>query len=261
MRTVEKALKLLGFFDQDRPAIGLSDMARLSGLDKATTHRMLTALAAYGFVEQDVRSKQYRLGASVLQLARVREATFPVTAITQPILAQLTARTGETSHLSLLAGRKLAIVGVAESSRANRVFVEPGLHPPFHATASGIAVLAFSPPALLERLLTKPLERFTPRTIVEAAALRKAVGDAARAGFGQSDQGFEADVYGIAAPLFDTAGAVSGAVAVAAPASRIDAQARSAIGGAVIAAAIEITRALGAEPPAAYRALNVQTAA
>ena len=113
MRTVDKALTLLDYFSDRRPAIGLSELARLAGMDKATVHRMATALANHGFLEQDPLTKSYRLGAGILRLARLREACFPVEAIIEPILKALSEETGETAHASLLAGMKLATVGVA----------------------------------------------------------------------------------------------------------------------------------------------------
>ena len=51
MRTVEKALRLLDYFDDQHPEFGLSELARLSGIDKATVLRMLGDLAATGFAD------------------------------------------------------------------------------------------------------------------------------------------------------------------------------------------------------------------
>ncbi|MDZ4137053.1 MAG: helix-turn-helix domain-containing protein, partial [Paracoccaceae bacterium] len=48
MGTVSKALVLLGVFTRQRPLVGLSDFARLSGMNKATCHRMLTELTEFG---------------------------------------------------------------------------------------------------------------------------------------------------------------------------------------------------------------------
>ena len=73
MSTVVKALSLLDHFDASIPEVGLVDMARLSGLDKATARRLLVALGKKGFVEQDPVTRRYRLGAALVRLARIRE--------------------------------------------------------------------------------------------------------------------------------------------------------------------------------------------
>ena len=71
---VEKALRLLTLFSEQRPELGLSELARLAGYDKATSRRLLVALQRYGLIEQSPGSRRYRLGTTVLQLARIREA-------------------------------------------------------------------------------------------------------------------------------------------------------------------------------------------
>lgn len=57
MGTVDKALSLLRFFSPQIPELGLSELTRQSGFDKATTLRCLTALERNGFVEQDVNTR------------------------------------------------------------------------------------------------------------------------------------------------------------------------------------------------------------
>ncbi len=252
MRTVDKALYLLDFFDDKRPEIGLSELARLSEMDKATTHRMLGALARAGMVEQQPVTRLYRLGATVLRLARIREATFPATTLLQPILEDLAAETGETAHASLLAGHSLANIGVAESPRSNRVFVEPGLKLPFHATASGTAFLAFCDPDFVEQVLSGPLASVTAQTLTDPAVLRETIQTARRNGHAHVDQGFEAEVYGIAAPLFGRRGEPVGAISVATPSHRMTGDLSRTIAGAVMAASVRASRAMGGEAPAAY---------
>ncbi|MDP7586137.1 MAG: helix-turn-helix domain-containing protein, partial [Verrucomicrobiota bacterium] len=61
-------MKLLDFFSERHPAIGLSEMARLAGCDKATTRRLLLALERSGMVEQLLESRKYRLGVAPLRL-------------------------------------------------------------------------------------------------------------------------------------------------------------------------------------------------
>jgi len=75
MRTVDKAMNLLNYFSTEKPEYGLSELAREAGLDKATTLRIMVSLARHGFIEQHPETKKYRLGNSVLRLARIREAT------------------------------------------------------------------------------------------------------------------------------------------------------------------------------------------
>ncbi|WP_292300165.1 helix-turn-helix domain-containing protein, partial [Mesorhizobium sp.] len=57
-----KAVSLLELFTLQESEIGLSDLARRAGLDKATARRLLMALAAHRLIEQEPHSRRYRLG-------------------------------------------------------------------------------------------------------------------------------------------------------------------------------------------------------
>ncbi|HJP21420.1 MAG TPA: IclR family transcriptional regulator [Alphaproteobacteria bacterium] len=249
--TVDKALKLLDFFSELYPAIGLSEMARLAGYDKATTRRLLLALERSGMVEQLLESRKYRLGVAPLRLARVRDATYPVADIVQPVLRRLVEETGETAHFSLASGGALATVGLEESPRASRVSLERGEVLPLHATASGIAYLAFSPAAVVEAVLAGPRQRHTEQTVTEPARLRDALAHVRHEGLCRSDHGYETEVAGVAAPVFDASGQAQGAVAVATPSFRMTAETEARIRISVRRAAVDLTRAFGAMPPPA----------
>jgi DNA-binding IclR family transcriptional regulator len=254
MTTVDNALELLDLFGETRPELGLSDMARLAGRDKATTLRLLSALMRHGLVEKSPATRLYRLGPGVLRLARIREATFPVTSILQPVLEELTRETGETAHASLLAGDRLVTIGVADSPRAIRVSLEAGLVLPLHATASGIACLAWGDPDLLDRTGAGPFPRFTDATETGLDRIRARIDDARRTGVAIGAQTFETDVHGIGAPLFSNAGTACGAVAVATPAHRMTDELARTIVTLVTEAAVTASRRMGAEPPAAFLA-------
>ena len=50
MRTVSKALRILDLFSEDMPTLTLAEIATLTGLDRATCHRMLKVLDEHGYV-------------------------------------------------------------------------------------------------------------------------------------------------------------------------------------------------------------------
>ena len=212
MSTVEKAISLLNLFEEE-PEWGLSDLARRSKFDKATTRRLLVALSNCGLIDQHAVTRRYQLGAGLLRLARIREAHFPLLQTAVPIIRDVAEQTEETVHISEFGARGLATVHVEESSKANRVSVPVGHILPLHATASGIAFLAFSPPDLAKAYLRKPLADFTRHTLNQPARLQAAINAAAA-------QGYEDGVFSVAAPILGHDGYAIGAIAVAMPLSR-----------------------------------------
>lgn len=253
--TVAKALALLDYFSEHEPEIGLSDLARRSGIDKATVHRMLAAMVTSGLVEQRSDSKLYRLGAGVLRLARVRETAFPITSILQGALEELTEKTGETTHASLISGLALATVGICESTRSNRVSLVAGELLPFHCTASGIATLAFAPAEFRTLALNSPMQAKTTQTITDVRKLKSIIATAEESGYAVADQTYEAEVYGIAVPLFDRSGEANGALAVATPTHRMTESLHSQIVAELFRATIKTSVELGGTIPPAYRKL------
>ena len=253
MGTVAKALSLLDHFTQQRPEIGLSDLARLSGLNKATAYRLLTELQAAGFVEQAAAGRAYRLGPEVLRLAALREAAVPILSASRPVLEHVSRVTGETAHLSLVRGARLtALTHVYSPQHATRVMMDDAEILPFHATGSGLAVLAFAAEEFVETVLAGPLAAFTEATQTDPTQLRAALGHVRRSGIAEAVGGFERDVHSRAAPVFDATGAPLGALAVAAPVARMTSQARALIRAELARAARDLTRSLGGTCPPGF---------
>jgi len=249
MRTVDKALNLLNYFSTEKPEYGLSELAREAGLDKATTLRIMASLGQHGFIEQHPETRKYRLGTSLLRLARIREASFPVFSIVKPVLDRLAEETGETAHASLVAGSDLITIGISEPQRSTRVFVDPAQLLPFHATASGLAFLSFAPEERREATLRSDrLPQHTPQTITSTAELGRRIDRIHADGYAQASGSFEGEVVGIAAPIFGWQGHATGAIAVATVASRATPELAHLVAGKVVAASVEVTRALGSEP-------------
>ncbi len=249
MQTVDKAMKLLDFFTPAEPEIGLSDLSRLAGYDKAATRRFLVALQKHAFIEQNPANRKYRLGAAFLHFAQVREATLPLSSVVLPLLDALTEKTGETSHAShysaTASGGALITIGVRESTRATRVHMDPSEALPLHATASGLATLAFGPEGRIGEAIAAGLAPHTKHTITSAAKLRKTVAEIRQTGYAIAGQSFEDEVTGIAMPFFDGAGLAVGALAVATPSSRMTAKLQDLIVGALHRAVTAATRGIG----------------
>jgi DNA-binding IclR family transcriptional regulator len=250
MGTVSKALSLIELFDRNSPNIGLSELARKSGMNKATVHRLLGELAAHGFVEQASSTREYQLGPAVLRLAALREAAVPTLELTKQILRRLADETGETAHMSRLQGQVLTTTDYAYSTaHSTRVMMEDADVLSFHGTASGVAVLAYATPEFVDSILAGALPAHTHDTVTQPDEIRQKLAQTRQSGIAASVGGFEADVHSYACPIFDARQTVIGAIAVAAPTARMDAQKSLGIRQAVKRYAVELTQLLGGFPP------------
>lgn len=251
MGTVTKALELLDLFSRQRPLIGLSDLARLAELNKATCYRLVTELCDFGLVEQIGTAREYRLGPTVLRLASLREAQVPTREAAMPVLQALAQQTGETAHLSMIMGESLRTLAFAYSAaHVTKVTMEDAEVLPFHATSSGLAVLAFQTDAFRESILSAPTPRLTGQTETNPVALRARILEVRSLGYAESRGAFQAEVHSMAVPLFDGLGRCSGALAVAALGLRMTDSQRRLIRFALMQAGTEITTLWGGTLPA-----------
>lgn len=253
MSTVDKALGMLRHFSVQHPEIGLSELARLAGHDKTTTLRCLTALERNGFVEQDIQTRRYRLGLAPINLARIRERSFPLLAVLQPHLDRLRDCTQETAHATVLSCGKLMTVLISEPDRATRVFMDPSAPLPVHATASGLVIAAHLPAPQREALIAATvMERFTEHTATTPEDLEALLHSARTQGFARAEHAYETDVVGTATAFFDASGLPIGAIAIAAVATRFDTTLAATIERELLATARKLTLEFGGIMPAAH---------
>ncbi|TBC12997.1 IclR family transcriptional regulator [Rhizobium ruizarguesonis] len=251
IKAIDKAMNLLRFFSPDQPEHRLSDLARAAEMDKATTMRILGALVLGGIVEQHPETKKYRLGTEVLRLARIREAGFPVVAVLQPLLEELTEEVGESTHACLFSGKDMTTIAIAEPRRSTRVFIDPAQPLPVHATASGQVYLAHAD----ERIVSDVLRRlniskaYTDATVKSEQELRQRLDEIRNNGCALSSRSFEDDVTGIAAPIFDWHGKIQATISAACVSTRMTPELERGVKKAVLRASIAATRAMGGEPP------------
>lgn len=249
MKTIDKAMVLLGLFTTETPEFRLADISRTAEMDKVTALRVLNSLVVGGLLEQHPETKKYRLGTAILRLARIRETSFPMISVLQPILDSLAEATGESAHSALASEAGLTTLALSEPNRATRVWIDPTQVLPFHATASGVAYLAHLPEEACEALLGRlPTKRYTEETL-SGSGLRARMIEARQNGYARSFGGLEIDVASFAAPVFDWHGRVIITIAVACVRSRVDEMQEPKLIAAVLNAAAAATRAFGGKAP------------
>ncbi|MGR3622821.1 IclR family transcriptional regulator [Pseudophaeobacter sp.] len=253
MGTVSKALSLLSFFAPDRTEVGLSDLTRLSGMNKATVYRLMGELQDSGFVEQGENDRAYRLGPQVLHLAALREASTPILSVSRRILRELSEETGETTHVSLGHDSWVQTLSHAYSPRhATKVTMEDAQTVTYHATSSGLAILAYADPEFVETVLARPLKAHTSMTTVDPEVIRAKLAQIRETGLSATLGSYELEVHSHAVPIFGADHKALGALAVAAPASRMGPAQQDIIKSALRRAGAALTHRIGGSPPRDY---------
>lgn len=250
MGTISKALDLLDLFSENDPELGLSDVQRRTGRDKATLHRHLTALASEGFLEQDPASRAYRLGPALTRLAAMRARTVPEATMVREVIDRISREAGELVHLSRVRGFDLVdIYHVELHDHPVRVNFDAYGLPPLFSTASGKAFLAFSPPETLTEALkagnTRPAGAPPPdRRIVEAELAR-----IRRVGFATSRDALRVGVSSVAIPVFDAQAQPAATCSIAYPSARGGIGQEARLAALLKRQGMAVTEAMGGRVP------------
>ncbi len=198
----------------------LSEVAARVGLPKSTVSRMLTTLEAVGAVERNGERDGFRIGHALISLVSGASQVRTLIAVARPFLQELAAATGETLTLCVPDGDCAHYVDQIDAARALQVRLWVGERLPLHACSDGKLYLAYRSPAQIERYLQRPLQRFTATTCASPTALRRELRAIRRKGYAWTNGEFDADVVGVAAPIFDNTGRILASVCLFGPAFR-----------------------------------------
>jgi IclR family pca regulon transcriptional regulator len=242
-----RGLDVLKLFTQEHPRWSLSEIVEALDISKSTAFRVLATLESSGYLERDSQSRQYRPGVNVLELGFVALSGLEVRQVAHPYLERLGQEVNETSSLAVREGTSIVYVDRVRNRAIVGILLGVGSRAPGHCTGLGKALLAEMDPDELEGMLgDAPLERYTPRTIVDVSKLLADLKRARQRGFATNDEEFVVGLRTVAAPIRDRTGQVVAAIGVSGSVVTISRQRmQSELGPAVRAAADEVSRELG----------------
>jgi IclR family pca regulon transcriptional regulator len=219
VQSLERGLAVIRVFDADNPRMSLSEVARRSGLTRATARRILHTLVALGYMSTDGRT--FGLRPRILELGYAYLSSLSLPEVAMPHLEHLVATVHESSSVSVLDGVEIVYVARVATKRIMTVSISVGTRFPAYATSMGRVLLAGrSDDWLAGFLASTPLKPLTPYTITDEQVLRSELQKVRLQGWALVDQELEEGLRSIAAPLRDPSGEVVAAVNVSASARR-----------------------------------------
>lgn len=229
MKTVDKAMSLLSQFSIESHEFGLSDLARAADLDKAATRRLLVALAKHSFIEQISDTRKYRLGPGFLALARIREVSVPVAKAAQETVDWLSAEVGETTHIAVPERSSMVTLAFRMPSRGNVINIFASQKLLYHATASGLAFMAFASGETRKRVFGLKREKLASETLISKDEISARLEETRASGFAFCRNTFEDGVASVAMPYGLNDVDPAGTVAIAVPDASMDETRRASL--------------------------------
>lgn len=218
MRLISRAAAILRAIADHPTGLSLGQIAKETGLSRATVQRLVDALEVEGLLAKSDLVPGVRLGVEIARIAA--SVHRDVALLVRPILERLNAEVGETVDLTMLQGGSALVVDQVQPARALRVVSHIGTPLPLHCTASGKAHLSQMSGQEASSHLVHPLTRYTDKTITSHQELLAAVANPADDCF-VDDEEFASGVCALALPV---RGLVSGnyVLSVSLPKQRFD---------------------------------------
>lgn len=239
---------VLEMFSTEHRVVSVGEMATHLGTHKSTASRIASTLVSVGYLAPTGDQKgKYRLGWKLVDLGQIALGNDDLLTAAATPLAELAQELGDTAHVGILDGTEAVTVSVVEGWRSIRMHSFVGKRSPVHCSSMGKVLLAGLEPGELDALLPRlSLQKCTPRSITTQAGLRSELSGIRRAGYAQDLEELEEGMCCLAAPVFDSTGAVVASVSVSGPVSRVSAATAEALSRPIAAAAWEVSLALGA---------------
>ena len=238
LSSVRRCLEVLEAFTAEEPELSLAQVSRRLGCHKSSVFRILSTLAARGYVEKNALNHTYRLGWKLLDLAGRLAGGYKLPDIAAPFMEALAQSTGEIVHLSILDGEEIVYLEKKGRSQPLTVSAMVGGRNPAHASAMGKVLLSGLPKAERAALLGRgPLARLTANTITDPQLLSRELEAVRRRGYALDDEESFQGIRCLAAPLRDRDGRVVAAISVTAPRQRLGSRRAAEIRRQVLEAA------------------------
>ncbi|MCI3273386.1 IclR family transcriptional regulator [Streptomyces cylindrosporus] len=199
--------------------VGLSELARRTGIKKATVHRLATELVERRMLDRGAYG--YRLGFRTFELGHSVQVSRLLRNLALPYMEDLYEISHEIVQLAVLDGTEIVYLEKITGHRSYKAPSGVGERYPAYCSALGKAIIAFSSEAVLDRILAAGLPRRTPRTITDSALYRKELQLVRDSGVAFDREEGHREVSCVAAPVLNPEGLPIVALSITGPSYRM----------------------------------------
>jgi len=195
----------------------IEEIARRTTIPLSTVKRIVESLRTEQFIIAATPGSGVRLGPLIKRLSE--SAVAGIGQVIRPLITDLSKRLGETVDLSILDGRAAVLTDQIQGANRLRAVSTVGDAFPLHCTAHGKALLSVLSDDKLIRLISGPLPKLTPNTIVGPTELIRAIKCCRRIGIASDDEEHTEGISALATGFVDPRGRAL-AMSIPVPTSR-----------------------------------------
>lgn len=249
MKSLLKSLEILEAVAEHQP-VSVGELAKRLSLPKSTVQRVLLTFHEAGWLRQRRGDMtRWEVGSRILGVRPPELNGGRLYAAAREPMRALRDATNETVHLSIPDGlNAVVLIDRADCDQNVRTFSPLGDAAPFHATANGLAIMAWLEASQIDAIIAQGLPAFTEHTITDPDRLREALEVVRKRGYSLNLSQYRPAICAIGAAIFDAEGRPVGSLCISMPQSRYQPERLAEWGQQVAEAAHRISALQPADP-------------
>jgi IclR family pca regulon transcriptional regulator len=215
--SLARGLTILEAFDLTNPIMGITDLARKTGLSKSTVFRLVQTLRSREYIIDARKGKKYTLGPKVLGLGFAVLSGLELREVAQPYLMDLSRQIRQTVNLAVLDEWKLIYIERIKTHQIVSIDLHVGSRLELYNTAMGRVLAAFQGKDWISQYLKylKQFQEAKPYWIENGRKLKKILEDVRKNNFSINNEDLAPGLRSVAAPVINREEHVVGAVNIA----------------------------------------------
>lgn len=195
----------------------LTEVARSMSLSKATAHRILATLVEAGYATQAPARNRYYVSGKALEIGTGYLRHLPAYRAAFPVMHDLVKQAGRMVHFGVWDNDSILFLRSYGQPSRYYVYADVGDRRPLHANAMGKAMLAYSPPFDVSRIMDAGCEAYTRNTITTISAMRRELARIRERGYAINDEEWCLGLRAVASPILGARNEVVAAICIGGP--------------------------------------------
>ncbi len=224
VKSLVKAMRVLECFSTGQSRLGVSQIAKMLGMQKSVVYNLLNTFKECGYVNQDPETEKYYLGTKLLHMSYIVNQDMGLRDQFLPYMTRIADETHEICYFAILDGQEALYIESAYPKGQSRSRNILGERADLYCTGLGKAMLAYLPEEEQKEILSRPMKPYTPNTLCDSKALFEQMREIRQNGYSVDDMEHEYGIRCVAVPVFSSTGAVFGAVSISGPSMRFSSE-------------------------------------
>jgi len=214
VRVIDRVFDIIEQLAESSTPLGLTEIAKNTGMSKSTVHRLLSTLLSRRYIEKD-SDNTYRIGFKMLETVSYHINGLELLTESRAYLGSIHRELNLTSHLGILEGCEVIYIEKMDTYPNTRLYTQVGYRSPAYCSSIGKCLLSgLSRDELDDVLYNCSLKRFTENTICNKKELHKHLSMIRVQGWAMDNEEYLLGHRCVGAPIYDYRGDCVAAISV-----------------------------------------------